>query len=1112
METDFAYDANGNLIAAALPAANGSPRPTTYVTYDAHNNVVAECDPVWSDANHLDWIATPAPTYSPCPANAANSPTNPGPTLYTYTAPPAAPFGELSAVTKPMGYKTTITYETGPQGGSVDFGLPASIVGVPITQSDGSLTTHQTQYYYDQYGNTICSVSLSGIDSSPIYDTSINIYTGPDALLGRVTQHGDPDDASLSNGNANGACPKTSGISGSTITTSYTYFSTGQIQSKQLPTERAAGVSTQYSYDPDGNLINTITNLGGLGPATTAHFYDADDKLVEVVKPGGWDTRYDYDLSQNSTNGNPVTLVGVTTAFKAHGAFFKIQEYHSGFGWIDTKGDAYDALGRSVDSYTYTPNANCNLGNFSTCESASTTARVYDGAAGAGLLDHSTDAVGTKSTFLYRNAGEIKSFSFNDGTNGTQFEYDLDGRVISAAEICSPLCPTYIESDAYDRDGNLVQKTEQPEHNSAPSVLTYQYYPDGMRESISLSGAITQNNLFTYDYDSTGRSRNSTLTFNATTENFGLSQTRAGRWSSEVDPYSTTTASYDTAAGRLQTLTPPEGATSFGSYDPEGEVLAFTEPNSTTAVSQGFDSSGEMTGQTPPGADPNGCALGFTAVGSQGYMTTSGSSWDPDTGNCIPVTLTGTEDVRNAVQVTEPVQLSNKKFQLFESVSFDADGRMAVGYNDAICCGQTSDQITRSYDAESRLINQYDGLGNLQMKRIYGPDGHIVQIGTTDANHVLHLETLHWDGDAILFTTNDAGQTDDVKIGNTADYFPQDPSSQAKLTMWDRDYTGHMRGCHNGGGHSSWSQLDPYNANGNPLPPIGGCTAPAMYGKPIGQGGAILRPDGDGYWDGIVMIQGARDFDSTLRGWIEPDPSSGTTWNPMTQKSYTWNDNNPSELGDQTGRSPSGESAWGPGSALMQLDAPNGNCEVAFSGDCEAYSLAQNPGTFLAANNTVFSPRATGDLAWTNILNGWRVSWTSSGHGNVLGDVETVTLTWVGGLLPAEGQASALGSVGVFAGVEQWWGGLNGWEKAGVILVGIAAVAFVAPYALGAVGGELLVAASFGEGGALALGASFAAYDAAEVTMAATRNEWFVGGMATAGVVDVAGDALSHQH
>jgi RHS repeat-associated protein len=347
-----------------------------------------------------------------------------------------------------------------------------------------------------------------------------------------------------------------------------------------------------------------------------------------------------------------------------------------------------------------------------------------------------------------------------------------------------------------------------------------------------------------------------------------------------------------------------EGTTSFGTYDPEGEVMAFTEPTSTTAVAQNFDSVGNMIAQTPPGLDANGCALGFTAAGSDGYMTTFGSTWNQQGLDCIPATLTGTEDVRAAVQATEKAQILGGRYQIAENVSFDADGRMTVGWNGTICCNPSDDKFTRAYDAESRLLNQMDGSSNLKMKRIYGPDGHIVQIGTTDSNHVLHLETLHWDGNTILFTTNDSGQTDDIKIGSTADYFVRDPLPQAKLTVWDRDYTGHMRGCHNGGGHSGWSQLDPYNANGNPLPSITGCAAPVMYGGAIGQGGAILQPDGDGYWDGFVMIQGARDYDSTLRGWIEPDPIAGDAWNPITQKAYTWNNNNPVSCQDPTGENP----------------------------------------------------------------------------------------------------------------------------------------------------------------------------------------------------------------
>jgi YD repeat-containing protein len=46
-ETDFAYDANGNTIAAAAPqttTSQGTFRPTTLYDYDTFNNITAYCD------------------------------------------------------------------------------------------------------------------------------------------------------------------------------------------------------------------------------------------------------------------------------------------------------------------------------------------------------------------------------------------------------------------------------------------------------------------------------------------------------------------------------------------------------------------------------------------------------------------------------------------------------------------------------------------------------------------------------------------------------------------------------------------------------------------------------------------------------------------------------------------------------------------------------------------------------------------------------------------------------------------------------------------------------------------------------------------------------------
>lgn len=935
-ETDMAYDALGNLIAEALPAASpGATRPTSLFTYDASNNLVAECDPIWADANGFDWSVTPPPSSS-CPASHANSPTNPGPTLATFAPSSPEPFGELAAITKPLGYQVKTSYSPGPQAGTIDFGQPTEIIAAsPIPQADGTSVTPATDLYYDDYGNLICTVTHAGTDTSPTLNTAINVYSTSspnDAVMGRVTQSADADDSSLSNSNQNGACPKTAGIPGSSIVRSFTYFANGQVATSQSPEERAATVSTGFTYDADGDLSTETKHYGSLGsPAPTTRFYDADGRLVEVVKPGSWDTRYDYDLTQGmTTNTGSAVLVGVSGTVAAHGALLKIQEFHSP-NWIDMSGSAYDSAGRVIDKYTYMPNHNCTLSNLTTCENANAAVNVYDGTGEAGLLSTSTDAGGVTTTLAYDNAGRITSTSLSDGTHGSGIGYDLDGRVTTLSDTCVTGCSPAPESYTYDRDSNMITKVEMSRYNSDPTKLSYTYYPNGSREYVSAvpapssspqSGSMNQSNLLTYNYDASGQPRSQTLAYGAASPMpFGFSQTRGGRPTGETDPYpsASTTIAYD-ASGRLNQLVDPEGTTYFNSFDPEGELLTFTEPGQTSAVVQNFDGNGVMIKQIPPGSDPNtGCTFGFTQTDNDGFMNMTTNT--PDLGGgCSNKTTTGADDVRNAVQSTTWVSSQNPIGRVLKNYTFDSDGRVSIGWKDN---GGSAQSFTNVYDGDGHLVQRNVG-ANVAMERNYGPDGQIDQIGTADASHVIHYETLHWDGHVLLFTTNSSGQVDDVKVGQTADYFPLD-SSNAQLTVWDRDNTGRIRACHNNGGNSgSWSKLDGYNFTTSPLPPLGGCTTPAMYGGAgVGQGSAVLQPDGDGYWDGFVMIQGVRDYDTQLRAWEEPDPLPGRAWNPSSQKRYAWDGNNPSSYQDLSGMAPISDNAtydpssgwfdWNPG-------------------------------------------------------------------------------------------------------------------------------------------------------------------------------------------------------
>src|SRR6202035_4414850 len=68
-ETDFAYDANGNTIAEALPSvttSDGTFRPTSLYSYDSSNNVTAFCDPKFTHQLGRDWTAPPAQSDTLC--------------------------------------------------------------------------------------------------------------------------------------------------------------------------------------------------------------------------------------------------------------------------------------------------------------------------------------------------------------------------------------------------------------------------------------------------------------------------------------------------------------------------------------------------------------------------------------------------------------------------------------------------------------------------------------------------------------------------------------------------------------------------------------------------------------------------------------------------------------------------------------------------------------------------------------------------------------------------------------------------------------------------------------------------------------------------------------
>lgn len=68
--------------------------------------------------------------------------------------------------------------------------------------------------------------------------------------------------------------------------------------------------------------------------------------------------------------------------------------------------------------------------------------------------------------------------------------------------------------------------------------------------------------------------------------------------------------------------------------------------------------------------------------------------------------------------------------------------------------------------------------------------------------------------------------------------------------------------------------------------------------------GAGLAPRSDGYVADVITFQGVRSYDPNAGQWTTPDAYAGDEHDPMSQKPFMWNFNNPFEYADPDGTAP----------------------------------------------------------------------------------------------------------------------------------------------------------------------------------------------------------------
>ncbi len=918
-QTGYIYDPSGNTIAIGEPVtttSQGTFKPTKIYDYDTHNNIVGYCDENESHAKGADWTGPYASVY----ANDALCATY-GPSVAhwqaTYSYPSNEPFGEMTVVTTPLGYHRTLQYNATPQAGA-DYGLPTDVIGDAITQNDGTSRQPHQAFVYDANGNVVCYQS----NANDVSTTSIMTYDA----LGRVIAGADADDASTSHA----FCNKTPSLPGSTIVTHRTYNADGSIASQQTPSEAAAGVATQFTYDADGNTTSVFQHYayvaGGTAPPPTTKWYDGADRLVEVAYPHdasdyysfAFMERYFYDLSQGGTNA-----IGTVTGIVAHGNLFKTQEFIGPSvvsatiaatppqitgSWKDIRGDSHDALDRLTAKY--------DLAN----GTAPLRTNYYDGAGSAGLLSSIVSAPsGSQTAYTYDGQGRVASIQFTTSgapTPNETYLYDADGHDTTlTSSVYGP------EQRTYDAEGRVLTDTEPTTGVSSPAVTTSTYYPDGLRSTLSVSSsALTQQNLLVYSYRGDGRLQREHLNSSISSGDFSWQRTGAGRLLSQSDPLTGTnaltpfsypnqvslvpkSATYD-STGRLSSYTIPSGvvANAF-SFDAEGEVRSYTtnpDQGNTPATHHIFyNNRGEVFAQSQQGGSGgtdtlfgipyNVMAPHFVAASANGFMVRLALDCGGAQIRNNPCP-TGTTQF-DAFDGRPYANIAGTRYWAHTNAQYDTGGRLTSETDSEHSPdGDCSGSVTRTYDVENRVVqaaaNNYNfqagsclQQGNVTATSSYGwgPNGHPITVGQY---------TIHWDGDKPLFVTNGSGTLVSIRLGglggvNALANFPT-------LLVYDRDWNGITVSLHDPGTGIRYLGTAPYSSDGF-------ASMMTLDDSPI------TDPAADGFWDGMVVFQGARSYDPSLGTWTTPDPYPGNVHDPASQKPYMWNRNNAFAYSDPSG-------------------------------------------------------------------------------------------------------------------------------------------------------------------------------------------------------------------
>lgn len=949
-ETDYAYDAMGNAVAVAQPqttTTEGTFRPTSLYDYDAYNNVTAYCDPSETHAAGADWTSPPGASDTLCSSHGVAHTSlsysypalEPYGELMTMTTPLGYSRHIAYDVSKQGGGGTNFGLPTSVQGDPVTQ-TAGQNVPAQVTPLQG--------YQYDANGNVLCY--SDGVGTSVMqYDAlgRATAYGDPDdgSLLGCGKTSSSYTTASYKSYYPDGslkysetpiqhAADVASGSASAAV--SYTYDLDGNVTTETHHDGCAttagctAGVTTKW-YDGADRLVEVMMP------------HDAKNDYHTY----SWLTRHLYDLSlggtrQLSVPASATTSAASTQPFSAYGNLYDTQEYvdlgwsydDSAPRWVDHLGTAYDALDRKIASYDV---------------ARSTVTRdsyAYDLTTSTlGLQATHTKATGEVVSTAYDELGHTASVTYPassvtnaaGGTPSRTYSYDARGNVTRVVSALGT------ETLTYDAEGRKITDTE-PAAVGGNSV-TSSYAPNGWKTSLSTGGAMN-GALFSYSRLPNGTLAQQQV-YSGGWKTFTWQRTSAGRLLQRTDP---TTGRPVSEAAPLGILMATGTASVFGpltyAYSNTGALSSMTYSDGLPVNSISTDLEGNQSYETFVSASghaseadpvtvrgedvggyshvlPATFANGIRLPTGPGPLPTPQPGWAKGDGlnpvSLVSVTSPGYTSAYNPLDgfaVTTRGSFFNaygSGTDYTNAYNYDPSGRMTS--TDLQQCSSdnsgnyssSESMTTYTYDADDHVISQAGGStsvpsyytcpfgppfgSNTSYAVNWGTNGHPISLTFNSDNTPNHTiatwrEYLHWDGDALLFTSGTpTGPPDNIKIASVAEIRPSDGAIQ----VFDRDTAGEIWDGHTtvaSGWNDQYGRFGGTLGNPNPAPSFGAISEP--------------RPENlTGY--GMIAIQGVRGVDGNLTQWTTPDAYAGSIHDPASQKPYMYEGNNSYAYSDPSG-------------------------------------------------------------------------------------------------------------------------------------------------------------------------------------------------------------------